>query len=151
MKKKVKKLTSIHQSKQNAWIEPHSMSNRKRNGMEIKYSMVRKEESKDKVLNNKKPSRVRRKIASHYGLAQMVKNLPAMQETRFNPWIRKIPWRSEWLPTPILLPWGIPWTEEPGGLQSMGSQSQTTERPSLSLSLGTSLITWSGQDKDSKA
>ena len=104
MKKKVKKLTSIHQSKQNAWIEPHSMSNRKRNGMEIKYSMVRKEESKDKVLNNKKPSRVRRKIASHYGLAQMVKNLPAMQETRFNPWIRKIPWRSEWLPTPILLP-----------------------------------------------
>ena len=127
------------------------MSNRKRNGMEIKYSMVRKEESKDKVLNNKKPSRVRRKIASYYGLAQMVKNLPAMQETRFNPWIRKIPWRSEWLPTPILLPWGIPWTEEPGGLQSMGSQSQTTERPSLSLSLGTSLITRSGQDKDSKA
>ena len=127
------------------------MSNRKRNGMEIKYSMVRKEESKDKVLNNKKPSRVRRKIASYYGLAQMVKNLPAMQETRFNPWIRKIHWRSEWLPTPILLPWGIPWTEEPGGLQSMGSQSQTTERPSLSLSLGTSLITRSGQDKDSKA
>ena len=80
------------------------MSNRKINGMEIKYSMVRKEESKDKVLNNSKPSRVRRKIASHYRLAQMVKNLPAVQETRFNPWIRKIPWISEWLSTPILLP-----------------------------------------------
>ena len=28
----------------------------------------------------------------------MVKNLPAMQETRFDPWVRKIPWRWEWLP-----------------------------------------------------
>ena len=34
----------------------------------------------------------------------MVKNLPAMQETQFDPWIMKIPWRSEWLPTPIFLP-----------------------------------------------
>ena len=34
----------------------------------------------------------------------MVKNLPAMQETWFNPWVRKIPWRSEWLPTPVFLP-----------------------------------------------
>ena len=37
-------------------------------------------------------------------LAQMVKNLPAMQETLFDPWIRKIPWRREWLPTPAFLP-----------------------------------------------
>ena len=82
VKKKIKKSTSVHQSKQNAWIEPHSMSKIKRNGVEIKYYMVRKEESKDKVLNNKKPSRIRRKIASHYGLAQRVKNLPAIQETQ---------------------------------------------------------------------
>jgi len=34
----------------------------------------------------------------------MVKNLPAMQETRFDPWIRKIPWRWEWLPIPVFLP-----------------------------------------------
>ena len=43
----------------------------------------------------------------------------------FNPWIRKTPWRREWLPTPVFLPGGsqrIPWTEEPGGLQSLGSQ-----------------------------
>ena len=32
----------------------------------------------------------------------MVKNLPAMQETRFDPRVGKIPWRREWLPTPIL-------------------------------------------------
>ena len=35
----------------------------------------------------------------------MVKNLPAMQERpRFDPWVRKIPWRRKWQPTPVLLP-----------------------------------------------
>ena len=35
-----------------------------------------------------------------------VKNLPVMQETRrgFDPWVGKIPWRREWLPTPVFLP-----------------------------------------------
>ena len=27
-----------------------------------------------------------------------------MQETCFNPWVRKIPWRRKWLPTPVFLP-----------------------------------------------
>ena len=35
---------------------------------------------------------------------QTVKNLPAKQEIWFNPWVRKISWRREWLPTPVLLP-----------------------------------------------
>ena len=39
----------------------------------------------------------------------------------FDPWVRKIPWRRKWQPTPLLA-WEIPWTKEPGGLQSMGSQ-----------------------------
>jgi len=30
-------------------------------------------------------------------------------------------WRRQWQPTPVLLPGKFPWTEEPGGLQSMGS------------------------------
>ena len=34
-------------------------------------------------------------------VAQMVKNLPAMQE--IYPWVRKIPWRREWQPTPVFL------------------------------------------------
>ena len=34
----------------------------------------------------------------------MVKNLPAMQETQFNPWVGKMPWRREWQPTPVFLP-----------------------------------------------
>ena len=84
-----------------------------------------------------------------------------MQETRFNSWVRKLPWRRDRLPTPVflgfpggsddkesacnagdmvrslgwenpleegkaihssILTWRIPWTEEPGGLQSMESQ-----------------------------
>ena len=32
------------------------------------------------------------------------------------------PWRREWQPTPVFLPGESPWTEEPGGLWSMGSQ-----------------------------
>ena len=34
----------------------------------------------------------------------MVKNLPVMQETGFDPWVRKIPWKREWPPTPVFLP-----------------------------------------------
>ena len=37
-------------------------------------------------------------------MAETVKNLPAMQETRFDPWVRKIPWRGVWQPTPVFLP-----------------------------------------------
>ena len=105
---------------------------------------------------------------SVYGLkwaslvAQPVKNPPAMQEIRFNSWVRKIPWRRDQLPTPVFLgfpggsdskestwkagdlgslpglgrfpgeansyhsssslAWRIPWTEDPGRLESMGLQ-----------------------------
>ena len=37
-------------------------------------------------------------------LAQIVKNLPTMQETRFDPWVSQIFWGREWLPTPVFLP-----------------------------------------------
>ena len=43
----------------------------------------------------------------------------------FDPWFGKISWRRAWQPTPLLLPGESPWTEEPGGLQSVRSQSQT--------------------------
>ena len=41
------------------------------------------------------------------------------------PGSRKIPWRRAWQPTPVFLPGESPWTEEPGGLQSMGLQRAT--------------------------
>ena len=34
-------------------------------------------------------------------VAQMVKNLPAYRRPGFDPWVRKIPWRMEWHPTPV--------------------------------------------------
>ena len=43
----------------------------------------------------------------------------------FDPLVRKIPWRKEWLRMAThssILAWRTPWTEEPGELQSMGSQ-----------------------------
>ena len=33
----------------------------------------------------------------------MVKYLPVKQEIGFDPWVRKIPWRREWQPTPVFL------------------------------------------------
>ena len=72
-------------------------------------------------------------------MAQMVKRLPTMQET----WVRFLggedPLEKEMATYSSTLAWKIPWTEEPGGLQSMGSQrvgyspwgrkeSDTTER-----------------------
>ena len=55
-------------------------------------------------------------------LAQSVKNLPAMQETwvRFQGW--EDPLEKEMATHSSILAWRIPWTEEPGRLQSMGSQ-----------------------------
>ena len=37
-------------------------------------------------------------------VAQMIKNPLAKGRIEFNPWVRKIPWRKEWLPTPVFLP-----------------------------------------------
>ena len=37
-------------------------------------------------------------------MAQRIKRLPVMQETRFDPWVGKIPWRRKWQPTPVFLP-----------------------------------------------
>ena len=47
------------------------------------------------------------------------------KESSCNSWIRKIPWRRKWQPTPSILAWKISWTEKPGRLQSMGFQSWT--------------------------
>ena len=43
-----------------------------------------------------------------------------------DPWVGKISWRRAWQPTPVFLPGEPPWTEEPGGLQSMGHKELDT-------------------------
>ena len=56
-------------------------------------------------------------------VAQSVKNLPAIHgRPEFDLWVEKIPWKRAWLPTPVFLLRELPWTEEPGRLQLMGSQ-----------------------------
>ena len=55
-------------------------------------------------------------------VAQTVKDLPESRRLGFDLWVGKISWRRAWQPTPLLLPGESPWTEEPGGLQSMGLQ-----------------------------
>ena len=57
-------------------------------------------------------------LLKHYLVAQVVKNLPVMQET----WVQSLGWgdtleRDVAIPSGVLA-WRIPWTEEPGGLQS---------------------------------
>ena len=53
----------------------------------------------------------------------MVKNLPAMQETWVPSLGREDPLEEGMATHASLLAWRIPWTQEPGGVQSMGSQS----------------------------
>ena len=53
--------------------------------------------------------------------AQLVKNLPAIQETRIQFLDWEDPLEKEMATHSSILAWGIPWTEEPGRVQSMGS------------------------------
>ena len=69
-------------------------------------------------------------------MAQTVKHLSAVLET----WVRSLGWEDlqekEMATHSSILAWKIPWTEEPGRLQSMGSQRVGHDRvTSLSLSL----------------
>ena len=57
----------------------------------------------------------------------------------FDPWVGKMPWRRKWQPTPCILAWRIPWTEEPGGPRHGVAESNVTERL-------THTHTWIGYD-----
>ena len=55
-------------------------------------------------------------------IVQMVNNLPAMLETRVRFLGQEEPLEKEMATHPSILAWRITWTEDPGGLRSMGSQ-----------------------------
>ena len=55
-------------------------------------------------------------------MAQSIKHLPAMQETQVQSPGWEDPLEKEMATHPSILAWRIPWTEEPGGLQSTGLQ-----------------------------
>ena len=61
-------------------------------------------------------------------MAQMVKNLPAIQESRLQSLGQEDPLEEEMTTHSNIPAWRIPWTEEPGGLQSMEyKELDTTE------------------------
>jgi len=90
---------------------------------------LRKHLTSDGKLRNKKEEGIdsasRLPVTEEQGwaslVAQIVKNLPAVQET----WVRSLGWEDsqeeEMATQPSILAWEIPWTEKPGGPQSMGS------------------------------
>ena len=55
-------------------------------------------------------------------VSQMVRHLPAMRETQVRSLGWEDPLEKEVATHSSILSWKIPWMEEPGGLQSMGSQ-----------------------------
>ena len=59
-------------------------------------------------------------------IAQLVKNLPAVQETQVRSLGWEDPLEKEMATHLSILAWRIPWTEEPGRLQSMGSKESDT-------------------------
>ena len=63
-------------------------------------------------------------------MAQLVKNLPTMQET----WFGKIPWRREWLPTPIF------WPGEFHGLYSPWGRKELDMTERLTLHFTSSIL-----------
>ena len=68
---------------------------------------------------------------------QLVKNLPAMQETRVDPWVTKIPSRREQLPTPVFLPGEFHGQRSLEGYSPWSrKESDMTERLSLSVEGG---------------
>ena len=76
----------------------------------------------------------------------MVKNLPAMPET----WVRSLgrvdPLERAIATHSSILAWSIPWTEEPGGLQSTGSQRVGHDWVTKTNTLRPTLQIWSNTD-----
>ena len=66
-------------------------------------------------------------------MAQMVENPPAVQETRVQPLGQEDPLEEGMAPHSRIRAWGGPWTEEPGGLSSVGSQRVGHDSATFSL------------------
>ena len=58
----------------------------------------------------------------------MVKNVPVIEKTWVQSLVREDPLEKEMATQSSVLAWKIPWTEEPGGLQSLGSQKSQTKQ-----------------------
>ena len=82
-------------------------------------------------------------------VAQRLKRLPALQETGVRSQGQEDPLEKETATHSNILVWRIPWTDEPGGLQSMGSQrvgydlvTKTTTIPNIHPINAPGILTW---------
>ena len=73
-------------------------------------------------------------------MTQIIKNLPSVQETQVLSLGQKIPWRKEWLSSPVFLSGEIPWIEEPCGLLSMRSESARHDWVAITFTFNTSQL-----------
>ena len=73
-------------------------------------------------------------------VAQVVRNPPTMQETRVPPLGREDPLEKGMAPHSSILAWRVPWTEEPSGLQSPGSQRVGHDRATDMACMCASLV-----------
>ena len=70
----------------------------------------------------------------------MVKRLPTMQKTGFDPWVGKIPWRRKWQPTPVFLPGKFHGQRSLVGYSPWGrKESDMTERLHFTLQIKTTM------------
>ena len=75
-------------------------------------------------------------------MAQTVKTLPAIQETRVQSLGQEDPLEAEMATRSSILAWRIPWTEEPDGLQPMGSQTVRHNLVTSTVSLFWNFSPW---------
>ena len=95
-------------------------------GPDLNTCIVLGAPSKGRILRFLVPIRPWHESSGPSLVAQMVKNLPAMQETQFQSLSQEDPLEKEMATRSSILVQRIPWTEEPGGLQSMGMQKSWT-------------------------
>ena len=67
---------------------------------------------------------------------ELVKDLPAVQETGFDPWVGKIPWRRERLPTPVFWPGEFHGLYSPWGHKELDTTKQLSQKKKESLEEG---------------
>ena len=77
---------------------------------------------------------LKKRMVNHCWVTHMLKNLPAMQETRLQSLGQEDPLMKRMAIDSCIPAYRIPWTEEPGGFQSMGhKESDMTKQLTLSL------------------
>ena len=80
------------------------------------------------ISTKERKKKQKKETMPHWGFpcGSVVKNLPAMQETWVQSLIHEDPLEQETVTHSSNLDWPVPWTEEPDGLQSLGSQQLDT-------------------------